>query len=225
MENAPPLGPSGPSLGGGPTLSSQRADVWRLVRDSTVPVTTRGLAAQLGLHENTVRGHLEGLLDSGLVRRSSLTRGRGRPSFTYESVRRPRAQVQPQAREYAGLATVLAKQLAKTAGDPHAAAVEAGTAWGNELAEDIGTSAATATEAVIAVTARLGFDPTIDDTAHVVRLHTCPILAAATEQPDVVCSVHAGVLRGIFESFGANPDDVNLRPFAEPGACLVLLKN
>jgi hypothetical protein len=45
------------------------------------------------------------------------------------------------------------------------------------------------------------------------------LLDAATEYPDVVCAVHLGIARGALEEYDADPADVALQPFSEPGAC------
>ncbi len=56
-----------------------------------------------------------------------------------------------------------------------------------------------------------------------VRLTRCPLLDAARQYPDVVCSVHAGIIRGALHTWGDEATVTRLVPFAEPGACLVHL--
>jgi predicted ArsR family transcriptional regulator len=73
----------------------------------------------------------------------------------------------------------------------------------------------------VAVLDGLGFAPETDRHATRVRLRQCPLLEAAREQPDVVCSVHLGIVRGALGAWGAESGDVTLVPFAEPGACLL----
>ena len=43
------------------------------------------------------------------------------------------------------------------------------------------------------------------------------------EQPEVVCSVHLGIVRGALDTWGTTSDETSLVPFAEPGACLLHL--
>jgi predicted ArsR family transcriptional regulator len=69
----------------------------------------------------------------------------------------------------------------------------------------------------------LGFDPTADSRVQTVRLRQCPLIAAAREEPEVVCSVHLGIVRGALESWHTRSDGTSLVPFAEPGACLLHL--
>ncbi|NMM25153.1 MAG: ArsR family transcriptional regulator [Phycicoccus sp.] len=75
---------------------------------------------------------------------------------------------------------------------------------------------------VIDLLEELGFAPTADARARVVKLHRCPLLEAAHQQPEVVCGVHLGIVRGALEELGNDPERTEstaLQPFSEPGAC------
>jgi predicted ArsR family transcriptional regulator len=77
---------------------------------------------------------------------------------------------------------------------------------------------------VVGLLADLGFEPRRDSAAPgTVRLTRCPLLGAATRHPQVVCGVHLGVVRGALEELGADPAGSDLVPFAEPGACRLLV--
>ncbi len=54
-------------------------------------------------------------------------------------------------------------------------------------------------------------------------LTTCPIVAAARENPDVVCAVHLGLVKGLLEGSGVPEGGVKLVPFAAPGICTLHL--
>ena len=70
----------------------------------------------------------------------------------------------------------------------------------------------------------LGFGPeTVPDEPSDVRLTRCPLLEAAHRHPDVVCGVHLGIVRGALARHGADPAGAELLPFAEPGACRLLV--
>jgi predicted ArsR family transcriptional regulator len=56
-----------------------------------------------------------------------------------------------------------------------------------------------------------------------VRLTRCPLLEAAHRHPDVVCAVHLGIVRGALDEQGADPSGTALAPFAEPGACVLVV--
>ncbi|MHB1065179.1 MAG: helix-turn-helix transcriptional regulator [Georgenia sp.] len=72
---------------------------------------------------------------------------------------------------------------------------------------------------------RSGFDPeySVDEVGgtETLRLPRCPVLALATERPEVVCAAHLGMAREILATADVPADDVRLDAFVEPGACLL----
>lgn len=188
-------------------------------------MTTAELAGTTGLHENTVREHLEALVARDVaVRARGATTGRGRPATTYEAA--ARSEPDPRVREYAALTSVLAGQLARISPDPAADGVAAGEQWAAELPMADGDSDVEGIlrrRRVVDLFSELGFDPVADEDAAEVKLRRCPLLDSAIKHPDVVCSVHLGLTRGTIARLGGDPDDVELVPFAEPGSCRLRL--
>lgn len=177
--------------------------------------TVDTLARLVGSHGNTVREHLATLSAAGLVQRGHAPpSGRGRPRWHYL----PTAASTASGSAYEGLALSLAEQLRRASNDPRGAAVEAGERWGSDLVSDTDPKSGVRRR-VLTVLDQLGFDPDPEDSGDRVRLRSCPLLGAAQTHPDVVCSVHLGVMRGVVRSAGGNPDDVELLPFFEPDAC------
>ena len=85
------------------------------------------LVGATGLHRNTVREHLDALLDDGLVeRRRAPADGRGRPAWLYRATDGSGTA----GHEYAGLATALASLVARTSSSPAEDAAIAGAEWG-----------------------------------------------------------------------------------------------
>ena len=83
-------------------------------------------------------------------------------------------------------------------------------------------TAASARHTVLVVLTDLGFGPEVGP-GDEVRLRTCPILDSATTNPDVICSVHHGLVEGIRGALGRDEGTVGLEPFALPGACRLTL--
>lgn len=205
------------------TMSPSRARVLDLVAAQSEPITLAALVQATGLHSNTIREHLEALTEEGLVSRIRSPRGgRGRPAWRYAATRSATA-----TSEYAGLAAALAAAVERTSSDPAVDARVAGTLWGHDLARVHGrpatSSATSARRQVVAILDEFGFEPQSDASATTVRLTRCPLLEAAHRSPDVVCSVHLGLVAGALEEYGADPTGTELTPFAEPGACLLHL--
>lgn len=219
MENNAEWGPA-PSRHGvadvAASLSPQRRRVFEALTPDPQSIAT--VADGLGLHANTVREHLDGLVASGLALRSRRApSGRGRPGWGYAA--RPGARTAA-AGEYATLARVLAEHVARQGGDVAADMARLGEGWGRALVEER-LPVADPEPAVVELLGELGFDPEVTPAA--VRLRQCPMLAVARERPDVVCEVHRGLVIGALEASGGTSEDVRLEAFAERGACLLHL--
>ncbi|MEJ1088207.1 helix-turn-helix domain-containing protein [Microbacterium sp. Mu-80] len=198
----------------GRRYSSTRERILREV-ESRDSATTAEIVEATGLHENTVREHLERLREDGRLRRiRSQAQGRGRPGWRWEAP--PADAVNP----YAGLALALADALAQTSADPVAAARASGSQWGTEIAAQY-AEADDARELVLATMREQGFEP--DASADAIVLHRCPLLAAAARRSDVVCAVHEGMIEGIARS-REQKSDAELQPFRADGACILHLR-
>lgn len=191
---------------------------------SAGPITVDALAALLDLHPNGARKHLEGLVERGLATRSPAPIvGRGRPGWEYTAAT-GQAEPDHRVREYAGLAGALAAHIARTSPDPEADALLAGDAWGRSLSAGMSPGSPVRNRRqVVDLLARLGFDPGSDTRATRVRLRRCPLLDVARAQPDIVCPLHLGLVRGALAELGGDVGRTRLQPFAEPGACLLHL--
>lgn len=242
------LGPQPASPGPALPLSGARAAILDLLRAAGGPRTVEELAGETGQHPNTVREHLEALVGAGraeLVDGPPLGEGRrGRPAKHYRAVERPESV------GYAGLAGVLAAEVARLAPDPERAGVEAGRSWARRTlgaavqsgaaqgdAAGGGTAGSTPAAAVPAADARRRVLAELDELGFgveepqsrgarakgTVRLVACPLLAAAKDEPGVVCSVHAGLVEESLRLLGHPELGSALEPFAEPGACLLTI--
>lgn len=202
------------------SLSPQRSLVLEELQRSESTTTVGALATQLALHVNTVRKHLDGLVERQLVTRErAAVNGRGRPAWQYAAATQ-RTEPDHRVRDYAGLATALAGQLSRSSANPRSDAISAGEAWGRVLVE--GAPAGTPAHArreVIELLDELGFAPRPNARATTAQLLRCPLLDAARAQPDVVCPVHLGIVRGALTELGGDPQRAELLPFSEPGAC------
>lgn len=170
------------------------------------PVTVQEVAASSGQHVNTVREHLEALVESRLATREALPpSGRGRPAIAYAADEASSPLKGNQG--YAALVDALVAHLKDTSPDVLKDALAVGRRWANEAPEG---------ETIEDLLSRMGFDP-VRESADTLRLQTCPVLSAAKRNPDVVCAMHLGMLR-VLEG-----DDVELEPFVEDG-CLLHLR-
>ena len=213
-------------------LSKARGKILELISDG--PCTVSSLAMRTGQHENTIREHLDALVDEDLATKYQVSEHlRGRPAWFY---RTPDQSEQSRTGEYAGLASALAGAILRSSSHPVDDAMEAGMTWAPELirnskvdAETLRSGAtkksATAIRRnVVWLLDQLGFAPAHNVDLTRVKLTRCPLLDAARQHPNIICSVHLGIVRGALNEFGADAksiDKVDLKPFSEPGACLL----
>jgi predicted ArsR family transcriptional regulator len=189
---------------------------------------SRELGRRVGLHPNTVRFHVEQLADAGLVRAvAGPATGRGRPRVLYEAVE----DAEPGSADgYRLLAQMLAGYLA-SADDPRHVAEEVGRAWGGYLTERpapfTGLTAEEATERVVRLFSELGFMPENEaEGGHRrILLHRCPFREVARANPEVVCSIHLGMLRGALAELGAPLEATSLEPMVRPTLCIAHLRH
>src|SRR3954453_2490728 len=93
----------------GSTASEGRQRVLQTLQEAAGSLGVDELAAQVGLHANTVRFHLTRLEAAGLVQRDREPRqSPGRPRFTYTASRRA-----PEQRSYRLLAQMMAGFMTK----------------------------------------------------------------------------------------------------------------
>lgn len=199
--------------------------VLQALRDGAVPMTLAAVSTAISLHPNTVRQHLEALERQGLVYRGkAAVQGRGRPAWQYESAGTDGGGEFP---EYVGLSSALAAALHRDARRRRPDAIAAGREWGEDLAAMIPAPSCSEPEraraGAVDLLERLRFGPVTSTGSATVRLTRCPLLAAARQYPEVVCGVHQGVVEGALRHWGEPAAVVRLRPFAEPGACVLTL--
>ncbi len=217
----------GPGEESGPALGESRSRVLSVLQDADGPVAVAEVAARVGLHPNTARFHLDGLAESRLVDRTREDREQpGRPRVLYTA--RPGA-AQAGRRSYRLLAEVLTSYFAAGVSQPARAATRAGQAWGRFLSDRLPpfhrVDARAATERLVGTLAEIGFEPEAVTAGRQRRvlLHHCPFREAAQAHPEVVCSVHLGLMQGLLAGIDAPIDAQRLDPFVEPNLCVASL--
>jgi predicted ArsR family transcriptional regulator len=208
-EDPPRRGPGGPP----------RLDVLKALGDNTryaiylelarspLPLTTAEVAEVLGLHVNTVRPHLERMRDVGLLHVESEARGSvGRPQHRYSlAADAPSLGLEPSP--FPALARILLAAAAAAGVDGDEVA-EAGREQGRADAAgwvggSAGGQAIDCLDALLLEQSRLGFDPALvtDDTGATLAFAHCPFRDLAEAHPELVCSLHRGLVEGVVEYF------------------------
>jgi predicted ArsR family transcriptional regulator len=178
-----------------------RSRLFNLLQELRRPAGTEELAAQLALHPNGVRTHLEHLRGAGLIERKRTRQARGRPRDMWV--------ISPDARPggrpptgYADLGRWLARVVA-----PGRIGLRAVEATGRQIGRELGTKAAVgpaaAEESMHAGLVSLGFQPRRETGPGEVltyRLCNCPYRDAVRENQAVICTLHRGITRGLLDT-------------------------
>ncbi|QXF83922.1 ArsR family transcriptional regulator [Rhodococcus pyridinivorans] len=207
----------------------QRERILGLLRESSGPVDAHHLAATLDLHVTTVRFHLAGLGEEGLVRTRQLPIERvGRPRLGYVAVKEP---------SYTDLVALLAARIGGTPTEREDKAFEVGSDWAGMLALALALAPAPTVDAgtlVIDALQQLGFETQSATNAfgtHSLTLCTCPLVEIARTNPEVVRGIQRGLIQRVLDDHAdllrsryavdVRPDPT--RPDPQDGNCLVQL--
>jgi len=188
------------------------------------PLTVADIATQVGLHPNTVRFHLDGLLHQGLISKHSEEREmRGRPHILYSVIP---AKLYAGRRNYRLLSQVLITFVSDNAHTKRRGLVASGEIWGRRLAAQRNNVEGTpATQRALNALEDLGFAPemTVYNNHPRIMMNHCPFLEAAEQNPTTVCAVHLGLLRGLIQGCQAPWSVARLDPFVRPSLCVAAL--
>jgi predicted ArsR family transcriptional regulator len=193
---------------------------------SARPLATADISEALGLHPNTVRPHLERMREVGLLDvRTEVRSGVGRPQHLYWlASSAPSLGLEPPS--FPLLARMLVR-LAESVGASGEDAALVGREHGLADAE-LHTDDASCLEALVAELDHLGFDPAVDgsddgETAVVAFAH-CPFRELAEAHPELVCSLHRGMVEGFVAGVGGGEVD-DFHPLVHRKPCQVTISS
>ena len=190
----------------------QRQMILEALRSAGDGLDTGQLAECLELHPNTIRWHLGVLADGGLVQAVPERRhARGRPSIVHRLTGEGIASGRD---EYRLLATMLTDVVAAD-GNGEARAYEAGRRWGRHLQQ------AEPDASVVHLLDQEGFEA--EQHGDQVEMRRCPFYALAEGSPQVICTLHHGIVDGALEEAGSDQTVERLDPFVEPRLCVAHL--
>ena len=179
---------------------------------ATKPLTTAEIADTIELHPNTVRPHLERMRDAGLVDVEVGGRGQiGRPQHRYSLADdAPSLGLEPPVMPVlARMVLSMAELLGASPDDARAVGENEGAVRAERF-----SAAPSSLEAIVAELDMLGFDPGVSDDAGdpdaaVIAFANCPFGDLAVAHPDLVCSLHHGLIAGFVRRMG----DAEVRSF------------
>ena len=185
-------------------LTVARRRVLELIETAHRPMTAAEVASALDLHHNTVREHLDALVDAGFVEVSSKPTGRrGRPALRY-------ASTAPNPEEVLDSYLTLLDAVAETLGTgprAHELALAIGRRWAQMTpsVQDVGDSGQGAgptrrTAGLLPALSMMGFAPEPHGDALVLK--ACPLVSRGRTPHPLVCVMHEGYLNEVYERAG-----------------------
>jgi predicted ArsR family transcriptional regulator len=190
----------------------QREAILEALRDARDGLDTNQLAERVELHPNTIRWHLGLLTDAGLVQATPERRhGRGRPSVVHRLTGDGTARGRD---EYRLLATMLTDVVAAES-DGEARAYEAGVRWGRHLRQSEPAAG------IADLLDQQGF--AAEQNGDTIEMRRCPFYALAESSPQVICTLHHGIIDGALAEADSDETVDRLDPFVEPRLCIAHL--
>jgi predicted ArsR family transcriptional regulator len=188
--------------------SYSRVQIMHLLQEHPAR-TIAELTAATGLHANTVREHLQRLIESGYVVPESERRTtRGRPRILYSAASGPDAPRSPVAqrrvREAAERGDLMRRVMPWTESElPDEAQHQL-----DALVEDLQDA---------------GYDPIVDADTLTVDLTPCEHARAQADHRDVLCAVHIGLMQGVLGEAGGPLEIEGMLPSCDPSQCQIQL--
>lgn len=209
-----------------PGASTRRDQLLRLLRDSSEPRSIAGLADELGIHPNTVRFHLNALVQAGIVEQATAaTGGPGRPPVLFRAARR----MNPDGpTNFQLLADIMTSYFTASTDEPGATAVELGRQWGSSLVKCRPGREPSGPQALAALTevlAEVGFapEPPSGRGQPQIRLRHCPFYALIGTHGEAICGLHLGLMQGALAAIRGPMIVCGLDPLVEPDLCVAHL--
>ena len=200
----------------GPISSYSRVQILHLLFEAGSE-KTRGelsigeLCDATGLHPNTVREHLQRLIEGGYVIPSIEHRTtRGRPRTLYSAATGAPGASSPVARDKA--------KAAARRGDLMRSMLP-------DAATDLGREATYQLDALVEHLEESGFEPVFDDQRLTVDLSPCPHAAGRSEDRPMLCRVHLELMQGVLNEAGGPLEAECVRDAVLPSDCTVQLRD
>lgn len=193
----------------GPISSYSRVRILHLVQ--TRPERTIGeLSQATGLHANTVREHLQRLIEGGYVIQATEHRTtRGRPRTLYSAATGAPEASSPIARVKVAEAARRGDLMRRILSEPDS---------------ELGQEATYQLDALVEHLEESGFEPIVDESRMTVDLTPCPHAASSPEHRPTLCQVHLGLMQGVLTQAGGPIVAECVQTARRPAECIVQLR-
>jgi len=191
--------------------SYSRVEIMRLLQERPQRAIPE-LVEATGLHANTVREHVQRLIDAGYVIAETERRTtRGRPRVLYSAATGDDDASSPVAIRRAEAAARRGDLLRRLYGSDAAPG-----------ADPMSTEALHQLDALVDDLGDAGFDPIVDERDLTVDLTPCPHAPSGTHR-GVLCGVHIGLMDAVLAQAGGPLRVEGIAPSCDPAQCVVQL--
>lgn len=203
---------SGERGGGYSAISSySRVEILHLVQQRSQR-TIAELVEATGLHPNTVREHLQRLIDGGyVVSAPELRTTRGRPRTLFSAVDGDGEESSPiamrKARDAAARGDIMRRVLPET----------------EPATEGLGRDAIHQIDAIIDHLEETGFAPHFDGVELALDVTPCLHQSTQAEHRQTLCAVHLGIMQGVLTQAGGPLQASAVSTEGRPNGCVVQL--
>lgn len=188
--------------------SYSRVEIMHLLQERPQRAISE-LVEATGLHANTVREHVQRLIDAGYVIAETEHRTtRGRPRVLYSAATGSDEALSPVAVRRAEEAARRGDLLRRV--------------YGSDADAQLGADALHQMDALVEDLGDAGFDPLVDERDLTVDLTPCPHVPAA-EHRGVLCSVHVALMDSVLAQAGGPLRVEGIVPSCDPTQCVVQL--
>jgi predicted ArsR family transcriptional regulator len=189
--------------------SYSRVEIMRLLQERPQRAIPE-LVEATGLHANTVREHVQRLIDAGYVVAETehrTTRGRPRVLYSAATGDDTSSPVAARRAEAAARRGDLLRRIYGSDAEPAAAMTTEALHQLDALVDDLGDA---------------GFDPIVDERDLTVDLSPCPHAPSGARR-GVLCGVHIGLMDAVLAQAGGPLRVEGIAPACDPAQCVVQL--
>lgn len=190
-------------------LGPTRARILALLQSSATPLTINAIAGVMGMHKNSARFHLDGLVEAGYAERRKDTSGlQGRPPMLYHS---SAAAPSISNLHLVELVETLIGTLIPQTDDGMAVAERAGRAWAGNLGPADPSDDDEVVRELVRQLSERGYTTEVDGGE--MLFNRCPFRGTVSpEQLPTICAMHQGFLDAFVDGTGVEVGQLERGP-------------
>ena len=214
-------------------LDGSQKEVFRVLARATEPMDVHEVSEKVGLHANSVRDALAGMVEAELVVSApEQTKQRGRPRLLYEAV--VKTDPSTVATELMNFSAAVADQIPQWSQAPTEVAHSIGASWADRIMKSSGIPEHANFPDIdlndedeldfhlgklALVMSNMGFEARLGEKIGDICIYACPLLTGEVKGSHLVCQIHQGMMSQMLQRLSKGQLDAELEAFATPTHC------